>query len=127
MFATYQALLATVGGLLVGGISLAGAAGSKTLAAQQPSSITGCLAKGADKDSYTIKGSDGTTHTLTSSSVKLEEHVGHTVTVTGTASGMETGAMKDTAAHKDTTGGMAGMPAGPLKVTSLKMVSAQCK
>ncbi len=125
MFGTSKALLAAVGGLLILGF------------AQQPVAVTGCLAKGKAKDSYTIKGSDGKEYSLTSSTVQLGEHVGHTVTVTGSQAAVETGALKDTsmnmkmdtsmkkgagAAHDMSMGG-----GSPLTVTSLKMVSAQCK
>jgi hypothetical protein len=122
MFGTSKALLAAVGGLLILGF------------AQQPVAVTGCLAKGKDKDSYTIKGSDGKAYTLTSSTVQLGEHVGHTVTVTGSQAAVETGAIKDTGMKKDTSMKNAGaahdMGTGAgsaLTVTSLKMVSAQCK
>jgi hypothetical protein len=63
--------------------------------------------------------------------VKLDEHVGHKVTVTGKSAAVETGALKDTSmkAMKDTSmkkeTGATG--AGGLSVSSLKMVSTQCK
>jgi len=125
MFGTSKALLAAVGGLLILGF------------AQQPVAVTGCLAKGKDKDSYTIKGSDGKEYSLTSSTIQLSEHVGHTVTVSGSQAAVETGALKDTSmsmkmdtSMKKGAGADHDMSMGagsPLTVTSLKMVSAQCK
>jgi hypothetical protein len=135
MIGTSSALLAAVGGLLIGGLAPArgGLAITRTVEqGQQPTTVTGCLAKGKDKDSYTIKGSDGKSYSLTSSTVQLGEHVGHTVTVTGSQGAVETGALKDTGMKKDTSMKNAGaahdMGAGSaLTVTNLKMVSAQCK
>lgn len=68
-------------------------------------SVTGCLQKGANQDEYAITGKDGKMYTLTSTSVKLAPHIGHTVTVTGTPA--KTGA--------------------GLQVSKLSMVSASCK
>jgi hypothetical protein len=45
---------------------------------------TGCLMKVGASDAYTLTDENGKTWGLRSSSVKLEPHVGHTITVTGT-------------------------------------------
>jgi len=123
MFSTSKALLAAVVGVLAGAIVAPAAAN-----AQQQTTVTGCLSKGA-KDAFTLEGTDGKTYQLTSSTVKLDQHVGHTVAVTGTAAAMETGAMKDTSMAKDTTmkHETGAMGANALTVSNLKMVSAQCK
>jgi hypothetical protein len=134
MFGTSKALLAAAVALLAGALM-------SPATAQQPTSVTGCLSKGTAKDAFTITGTDGKAYSLTSSTVKLDQHVGHKVTVTGTSSGMETAALKDTSMHKDTSmqhdttmhehTGMkkeaGGAAAGGLNVSSLKMVSAECK
>jgi hypothetical protein len=124
MFSTSKALLAAVVGALAGAMAVPAAA-----QAQQPTTVTGCLSKGATKDAFTLEGTDGKSYALTSSTVKLDQHVGHKVAVTGTAPAMETGAMKDTSMAKDTSmkheTGAAG--ANALNVSNLKMVSAQCK
>ena len=125
MFGTCRALLAAVGVLLVGGL-----ASSAPVAAQQPTTVTGCLSKGLGKETFDLKSSDGRTYSLTSTNVKLSQHVGHRVTVTGTSAGIETGALKDTSKKIDTSmKKAAGAPlgGGGLTVTSLKMVSTQCK
>src|ERR1017187_8289916 len=49
--------------------------------------VTGCLQKGDEAGEFSIAGEDGKLWGLRSSTVKLEDHVGHKVTVTGTASG----------------------------------------
>ena len=126
MFSTSKALLAAVVGTLAGAMAVPAA-----VQAQQPTTVTGCLSKGATKDAFTLEGTDGKSYALTSSTVKLDQHVGHKVAVTGTAPAMETGAMKDTgmAMAKDTSmkheTGAAG--ANALNVSNLKMISAQCK
>jgi hypothetical protein len=46
--------------------------------------VTGCLQKGDEAGEYSITGEDGKTYGLRSKTVKLWQHVGHKVTVTGT-------------------------------------------
>ena len=46
--------------------------------------VTGCLQKGDEAGEYSITGEDGKMYGLRSKTVKLSEHVGHKVTVTGT-------------------------------------------
>ena len=49
--------------------------------------VTGCNAKrGSSAGEVTITGADGNGSDLRSDTVKLDQHVGHQVTVTGTAS-----------------------------------------
>jgi hypothetical protein len=132
MFGISKALLAAAGGLLLAGFASPGTtiAPARGLGpAQQPTALTGCLEKGAAKDTYTLKSADGKTYTLTSATVKLDQHVGHKVTVTGTPAGMETGALKDTSAAPapPAKSGEAAMPSGVLTVTTLKHVSSECK
>lgn len=128
MFTMSKALLAPAVALLAVGMTSAATA-------QQPTSVTGCLSQGTAKDAFTITGTDGKAYSLTSTTVKLDQHVGHKVTVTGTSAGVETGALKDTSAKKDASAmkdtsvtketGATG--AGVLNVSSLKMISAECK
>lgn len=81
--------------------------------------VTGCLQKGDEANEFAITGTDGKNYELVSSSVKLSEHVGHKVSVTGTAIGE-----KNEADEKREQGeGWS----GKLKVSSLKMVSESCK
>ena len=116
MFGISKALLVAAGGLLLAGF-------------QQPASLTGCLEKGTAKDTYTLRSADGKTYTLTSPTVKLSEHDGHKVAVTGTAGGMESGALKDTSAAPapPAKSGEAAMPSAALTVTTLKHLSSTCK
>jgi hypothetical protein len=55
------------------------------MAAPAPAdSVTGCLSKGTQAGTYTLTDKDGKAYAVTSKSVKLDGHVGHTVTLTGT-------------------------------------------
>jgi hypothetical protein len=60
-------------------------AAAMMMAAPTPAdTVTGCLSKGKDAGTYEIA-SGGKTWPVMSKSVKLDGHVGHTVTLTGTA------------------------------------------
>lgn len=128
MFRMTKALLAAAVALLAGAMT-------SPASAQQPTSVTGCLSKGPAKDAFNLTTKEGQTYSLTSSTVKLDKHVGHNVAVTGTSTGVETGALADTSAKKkpgmtkDTsiTKNAGATGAGGLNVSSLKMVSAECK
>jgi hypothetical protein len=89
--------------------------------------VTGCLQKGHEPGELSITGEDGKTWEISSKTVKLDEHVGHQVTVTGSAEreskaqekaeGKKEGQIEN-AAEKEAY--------GDLRVTDLKMVSETC-
>lgn len=93
-------------------------AGSKT-------TVTGCLQKGDEAGEYSITGEDGKkTYGLRSKTVKLSQHLGHKVTITGT--------LKEESAEKEK--GEAEehekkeeAEAGDIRVTDLKMISDKCQ
>ena len=95
-------------------------------AAKGAKMVTGCLQKGDAAGEFSIAGEDGKVWGLRSSAVKLEDHVGHKVTVAGTATGeSKADATKEKkegtvekAAQKDEY--------RDLRVTSLTMVSDSC-
>jgi hypothetical protein len=84
--------------------------------------VTGCLQKGDEADEFSLTGEDGKLYELRSSSVKLAEHVGHKVTVSGKfkAEGYE----KDEAKENKESGKP---EAGDIQVSNLKMVSDSCQ
>src|SRR5581483_1886116 len=91
-------------------------AGSKT--------VTGCLQKGDEAGEYSITGEDGKTYGLRSKTVKLSQHLGHKVTVTGTFKAESAEKEKGEAEEhekKEST------EAGDIRVTDLKMVSDKCQ
>ena len=91
--------------------------------AAQPITVTGCLQKGTQRGEVTIIGADGKSYDLRSDSVKLDQHIGHQVTVTGTAT-------RETKAEEKKEGQVEKASSreayGNLSVTELKMVSETC-
>ena len=91
--------------------------------AKETKTVTGCLQKGDEAGEFSIAGDDGKVWGLRSSTVKLEDHVGHKVTLVGTAGGeskaeeKKEGAVVQAAQKKEY---------GDIRVTSLKMVSDSC-
>ena len=105
--------------------------------------VTGCLAKGADATSFTLndampgaaekeqakeapKSSEMRSYRVTAAeSLKLEGHVGHRVTLTGTVEEASAGAAAPGAAGTSGTAG-GGKPAARLTATSMKHISPTC-
>src|SRR6266849_6971390 len=95
--------------------------------AQKPAghtqSVTGCLQKGDEPGEFSITGEDGKTWGLRRTSVKLDEHLGHKVNVTGTTT-HETKAEEKKEGQVENAASKAEY--ADLTVTSLKMVSESC-
>ncbi len=135
-------------GLVVALVSWAGngiqAQGASQDAKAKTTSVTGCLAKGADASSFTLSDAMPATADKEQSkeapksaemksyqvvakdaSLKLADHVGHKVTLTGTIDESAAGAPKAGAPEPTGTAGKGGsMP--NLSVTALKMVAPSC-
>jgi hypothetical protein len=85
--------------------------------------VTGCLQKGDEAGEFSITGEDGKTWGLHSTSVKLDQHLGHKVTVTGStpqeskAEEKKEGQVEKASIKQEYA---------DLDVTSLKMVSDSC-
>lgn len=77
--------------------------------------VTGCLQKGDEAGEYSITGEDGKTYGLRSKAVKLGDHLGHKVTVTGRAKAEEK-EEKEKGSKE----------VADLTVTNLKMISTSC-
>jgi len=88
-------------------------------------SVTGCLQKGDEPGGFTITGDDGKVWELHSKKVQLADHVGHTVTVTGSAASRSKAQEEKIEANEKKEAG--GKEHGDLRVSSLKMVSDSCK
>jgi hypothetical protein len=91
--------------------------------AEKAHTVTGCLQKGDEAGEFSITGEDGKTWGLSSTSVKLDQHLGHKVTVTGTAT-HETKAEEKKEGQVENAGSK--KEYADLTVTSLKMVSDSC-
>jgi len=91
--------------------------------AEKSQTVTGCLQKGDEAGEFSIKGDDGKTWGLRSTSVKLDQHIGHQVTVTGSTT-HETKAEEKKEGQVQNAGSKTEY--ADLTVTSLKMVSESC-
>jgi hypothetical protein len=86
--------------------------------------VTGCLQKGDEPGEYSITGEDGKTYGLRSKAVKLSQHLGHKVTITGTLRPESAEKEKGEAEEHEKK---EAAEAGDIRVTDLKMVSDTCK
>ena len=91
---------------------------------EKSQTVTGCLQKGDEAGEFSIKGEDGKTWGLRSTSVKLDQHIGHQVTVTGSTT-HETKAEEKKEGQVENAGSKTEY--ADLTVTNLKMVSDSCK
>jgi hypothetical protein len=101
-----------------------------TTAAQEPQkpaspevTVTGCLQKGDEPGEVSITGEDGRSWELHSTAVKLDEHIGHKVTLTGTIT-RESKAEEKKEGQIEKAAGKEEY--GDLRVSNLKMVSKTC-
>jgi hypothetical protein len=92
--------------------------------AEKSQTVTGCLQKGDEAGEFSLKGEDGKTWGLRSNSVKLDQHIGHQVTVTGSTT-HETKAEEKKEGQVENAGSKTEY--ADLTVTNLKMVSDSCK
>jgi hypothetical protein len=90
--------------------------------------LTGCLQKGEDANEYNLTTKNGGTWEIKSDSVKLDEHVGHTVKITGVVPNAMVHGMKEDTKEEMKEHGMEKGTAehGHLTVTDLTMVSDTC-
>jgi hypothetical protein len=91
--------------------------------------LSGCLQTGDSADEYQLTTAKGGTWELHSDSLKLGEHVGHTVTITGVVSNAKMHGMKEDAKAEAKEHGVDkdSHEHGSLTVTNLTMVSDSCK
>ena len=96
---------------------------------QSTRTLTGCLQNGDSPDEFRLTTSKGSTWEVKSDTVKLAEHVGHTVKITGAVSNPTMHGMKEDAKQEAKEHGLTKTAAehGHLTVTGLKMVSDSCK
>src|ERR1700674_3282194 len=91
--------------------------------------FTGCLQKGENANEYNFAAKGGGTWEIKSDSVKLDEHVGHTVKITGVVSNATAHGMKEDAKGEMQEHGMDknATERGHMTVTDLTMVSDTCQ
>ena len=93
--------------------------------ARQSISVTGCLQKGVEPGGYKIAPEDGKVYELSSKTVKLDEHVGHKVTLTGYEFHRSKATEEKMA--KSEKAEAAGKEYADLRVTALKLISDTCQ
>jgi hypothetical protein len=91
--------------------------------------LNGCLQKGDDTNEYQLTTAKGGTWEVKSDSLKLGDHVGHTVTITGVVSNAKMHGMKEDVKAEAKEHGMDknSTEHGHMTVTNLTMVSDTCK
>jgi|GEM_PF-1571910 len=91
--------------------------------------LTGCVQKGEDANEYNITSKDGGTWEIKSDSVKLDEHVGHEVKITGVVSNATAHGMKEDVKQEMKEHGMDkhATEHGHMTVTDLTVVSDTCQ
>lgn len=91
--------------------------------------LTGCLQKGDDANEYKLTTAKGSTWEIKSDNLKLGDHVGHTVTITGVVSNATVHGVKEDVKAEAKEHGIDknSTEHGHMAVTNLKMVSDSCK
>jgi hypothetical protein len=91
--------------------------------------VTGCLSKGDGANEYLLTGKNGSSWEVRSDKVALADHVGHTVTATGTVNNATMHNMKEDAkdAAADAHMKKSNNEHGHMEITSVKHVSESCK
>jgi ABC-type sugar transport system substrate-binding protein len=91
--------------------------------------LSGCLQTGDSANEYRLTTAKGGTWELHSDSLKLGDHVGHSVTITGVVSNAKMHGMKEDAKAEAKEHGVDkhSTEHGSITVTDLSMVSDTCK
>jgi Protein of unknown function (DUF5818) len=114
--------------IFVGTVGSATAQDTTKTTHKKTRTVTGCLAKGDDAGEYKLTTAKGGTWEIKSETVKLVDHVGHTVTITGVVSNAALHGMKEDAKDEAKEHDMDKNAAehGHMTVTDLTMVSESC-
>ena len=114
--------------LFAGAAALATAQDTTKTTHKKTRTLTGCLQKGDDANEYKLTTTKGGTWEIKSDTVKLGDHVSHTVTITGVVSNATLHGAKENAKAETKEHGMDkdSSEHGHMTVTHLKMVSESC-
>lgn len=114
--------------MFAGAAGLATAQDAAKTTHKKTRTLTGCLQKGEGANEYNLTAKDGGTWEIESDSVKLDEHVGHTVKITGVVPNAMAHGMKEDTKEEMKEHGMDkhATEHGHLTVTDLTMVSDTC-
>jgi SH3 domain-containing YSC84-like protein 1 len=95
--------------------------------AKENVTVTGCLQRGGAAGEFSMIAPDGKTWDLHSTRIKLDDHLGHTVTVTGPRSRESKAQERAEEKREGVVKASSKEESADLRVTSLKMVSETCK
>jgi hypothetical protein len=114
--------------VFAGAVALATAEDTTKTTHKKTRTLTGCLQKGEDANEFNFTAKDGGIWEIKSDSVKLDEHVGHTVKIVGVVSNAMAHGMKEDTKEEMKEHGMDkhAKERGHMTVTDLTMVSATC-
>ena len=115
--------------MFAGAAGLATAQDAPKTTHKKTRTLTGCLQKGEDANEFNLTVKDGGTWEIKSDSLKLGEHVGHTVKITGVVANATAHGMKEDVKEEMKEHGMDKHTAerGHMTVTDLSMVSDTCQ
>ena len=115
--------------LFSGAVGLATAQDTTKTTHKKTRTLTGCLQKGEDANEYNLAAQGGGTWEIKSDTVKLDEHVGHTVKIVGVVSNATAHGMKEDTKEEMKEHGMDknSTEHGHMTVTDLTMVSGTCQ
>jgi hypothetical protein len=116
--------------ILLASVSLGQDTTSSGKSKSKDRTITGCLqTHGSGPDKFILMGNDGSIWDVKSDSVVLADHVGHTITATGTVSNVTMHNAKEQAKDEAAAAGMkkTNDEHGDMQVSSVTMVSKSCK
>jgi hypothetical protein len=121
-------VMLVVGLLIFAGTALVAAQDTTKTTHKKTRTLSGCLQKSDDANEYKLTTAKGATWEIKSDAVKLDEHVVHTVTLTGVVSNAAMHGAKEDAKDEAKEHGVAknSTEHGHLTVTNLEMVSESC-
>lgn len=115
--------------MFVGAAGMAAAQDTTKTTHKKTRTLSGCLQKGDEAGEYNFTAKNGGTWEIKSDSVKLDEHVGHTVKIVGVVANATAHGMKEDTKEEMKEHGMDkhATESGHMTVTSLTMVSDTCQ
>ena len=114
--------------MFAGAAAIAAAQDTTKTTHKKTRTLTGCLQNGDDANEYRLTTAKGGTWEIKSDTVKLGDHVSHTVTITGVVSNATLHGAKEDVKDEAKEHGMAkdSTEHGHMTVTHLKMVNDGC-
>jgi hypothetical protein len=114
--------------MFAGAAAIAAAQDTTKTTHKKTRTLTGCLQNGDDANEYKLTTAKGGTWEIKSDTVKLRDHVSHTVTITGVVSNATLHGAKEDVKDEAKEHGMAkdSTEHGHMTVTHLKMVNDGC-